>query len=171
MTPTGLLARRALAIIVATSLAVGGTSAFAAGATTSGVLAGRLTDDSKRPFLDYAVQLRDASTGKVLTTAPVNGQGQFTFKEVPLNRRYLVELVRAKSSAVLCTSGPYSASNDQKTMTPVRLGCGRPPAAYWVLAAAAGTGAFYALSNRATGVGAGSVTATTVATGTMSVSK
>ncbi len=164
-----MLARRALVLLLATSVALGGTSAFAADGSSTGVLAGRVTDDSKRPFLDYAVQLRDASSGKILVTAPVNGQGQFTFKEVPLNKRYLVELVRAKTSSVLCTSGPFSASNEPKA-TPVRLGCGRPPAAYWVLAAAAGTGAFYALATRSTAVGAGSVTVSTTGS-TMSVSK
>lgn len=156
-----MLVRRALAIILATSLACAGTSVLAAGESGMGLLNGRITDDSKRPFLDYAVQLRDASSGKVFLTAPVNGQGQFAFKDVPLSKRYLVELVRAKSSSVLCTSGPYSASGDPKTATPVRLGCGRPPAAYWVLAAAAGTAGFYALANRSTAVGSANTTMST----------
>jgi hypothetical protein len=115
----------------------------------TGVLAGRAKADAKR-LTDYAVQLRDAETGKVLTTVPIDSVGVFVAKEVPVSKPYLLELVRAnaKGTPVLCTAGPYVVSADPKVKTTARLDCGRTPAAVWVLSAAAGTAGFTAFVTR-----------------------
>ena len=134
--------RRGLAVVLAALLAVGSSALFAG--TQSGPLAGRVTDPSKKPFSDYAAQLRDVSSGKLVASAPVDPSGAFIFKDVPVGKPYLLELVKAKNSAVLCTAGPYAVAPDPKQTPNVRLGCGRAPAANWVLAAAAGTAGFVA---------------------------
>jgi hypothetical protein len=129
--------QRVLASVLALLLAVGAPSSLAA-QPALGLISGRV-DDSKKPFADYSVQLRDAGSGQRLKTSSIDVQGAFVFRDVPLGKPYLVELVGTKTSKVVCTAGPYVASANEKALTPVRLGCGRVPAAYWVLAAAAGT--------------------------------
>jgi hypothetical protein len=120
-------------------LAIGVPSLSTAGQET-GVLNGRVKADAHR-FSEYAVQLRDAETGKVLMTVPIDAQGFFAAKDVPVGKAYLLELVRAnvKDTPLLCTAGPYQVSSDPKVKTNARLDCGRAPAVGWVLAAAAGT--------------------------------
>lgn len=125
------------------AVAIGVPSISAAPEGMTGVLNGRARAGSKR-ITDYAVQLRDAETGKVLTTVPIDSEGVFVAKEVPVSKPYLLELVRAntKETPVVCTAGPYTVPPDPKVKTNARLDCGRAPAAFWVLAAAAGTAGF-----------------------------
>ena len=115
----------------------------------TGVLNGRARAGAKR-LADYAVQLRDAQTGKVLTIVSIDEEGVFVAKEVPVSKPYLLELVRttAKDHPVLCTAGPYTVAPDPKVKTNARLDCGRAPAAFWVLAAAAGTAGFTSFVTR-----------------------
>lgn len=129
-------------------LALGVPSMTAAG-DVLGVLNGRVKADSKR-LTDYAVQLRDAETGKVLKTVAVDPQGLFAAKDVPVGKPYLLELIRAsaKNAPLVCTAGPYQVSPDPKVKTNARLDCGRLPAAYWVLAAAAGMAGSAAVMTR-----------------------
>ena len=98
-------------------LALGVPSMTAAG-DVLGVLNGRVKADSKR-LTDYAVQLRDAQTGKVLKTVAVDPQGLFAAKDVPVGKPYLLELIRAsaKNAPLVCTAGPYQVSPDPKVKT------------------------------------------------------
>lgn len=114
-----------------------------------GVLNGRVKADSSH-LTDYTVQLRDAETGKVFKTVAVDRQGLFAAKDVPIGKPYLLELIRAsaKNSPLVCTAGPYQVSPDPKVKTNARLDCGRMPAAYWVLAAAAGVAGSAAIMTR-----------------------
>jgi len=139
-------AQRVVAVGLALMLAVGVPSGFAGQAT--GTVSGRLTDESKKPYVDYSVQLRDAATGQVFATIPLDASGQFTFKDVPFGKRYLLELVRTSQKTVVCTAGPYGVTADQAAKTNVRLDCGRTPAAEWVLLAAAGTAGLVAIVTR-----------------------
>jgi hypothetical protein len=129
-------------------LALGVPSMTAAG-DVMGVLNGRVKADS-RHLTDYAVQLRDAVTGKLLKTVAVDPQGLFAAKDVPVGKPYLLELIRAsaKNSPLVCTAGPYQVSPDPKVKTNARLDCGRLPAAFWVLAAAAGVAGSAAVMTR-----------------------
>lgn len=131
---------RVLAVVLALVVALGAPSSLGAQAG-QGVITGRVTDDSKKPFGNYSAQLRDTANGTLLKSTTIDARGEFTFRDVPLGKPYLLELVRTKTASVVCTAGPYLAAADLKSLTPVRLGCGRVPAAYWVLAAAAGTAA------------------------------
>jgi len=144
---------RVCALLLALLVALGAPSTLVAQAGL-GVIAGRVTDDSKKPFSDYAAQLRDAGSGTLLKATTIDTRGEFIFRDVPVGKPYLLELVRTKTQSVVCTAGPYTAAGDLKSLTPVRLGCGRVPAAYWVLAAAAGTAAIAVVSRAGTGTGA-----------------
>lgn len=118
-------------------------------AQSNGILSGKATDEAKKPFTDYTVQVRDAATGTVVTTGPLNDQGLFAFNNLSLGKRYLVELV--KQSKVVCTEGPFPlASPNLVSKTDINIDCGKPPAALWLLAAGAGTAAVIAIVTAST---------------------
>jgi hypothetical protein len=148
---TTILFQQVLAVTLAATLA-GGVPSSVAGQVT-GSLSGRVADDSKKPYSDYAAQLRDVASGKIQATAPLDASGQFVFKDVPVSKPYLLELVRTGQSgqkSVVCTSGPYTISADTRVVANARLDCRRVPAAVWVLAAAAGTAGLVAVVTRST---------------------
>ena len=126
-----------------------GVPVMSAGPEMTGVLNGRARAGARR-LTDYAVQLRDAETGKVLTIVSIDPEGVFAAKDVPVSKPYLLELIKvtAKDHPILCTAGPYAVSPDPKVKTNARLDCGRTPAAFWVLAAAAGTAGFTSFVTR-----------------------
>jgi hypothetical protein len=138
--------RRMLAAALAVTLVVGATPLLAQQA--SGVLAGKATNEAKKPYTDYTVQLRDAATGQVVGTVPLDAQGQFTFNSLEQARRYLVELFSKRTSTVVCTEGPFVLSPSMMSKTDVKIDCGKPPAALWLLAAGAGTAAAIAIATR-----------------------
>ena len=129
---------------LAASIAVGLSPAFAQ--QGAGSIAGKATDEAKAPFNRYTVQLRDAASGQVAATEPLNPQGQFSFGNVEMARRYLVELVQG--NRVLCTEGPFTLSAANPSRTNVVIECGRKQASQWLLAAGAGTAAAIALATR-----------------------
>jgi hypothetical protein len=132
---------------LAALLAVGVSPAMAQ--QTAGIISGKATDEAKQPYSDYAVQLRDAATGQVVGTQPLNPQGQFSFSGVEMARRYLVELFNTKQNKVVCTEGPYVLSAATlPSKTDVNIDCGRAPAALWLLAAGAGAAAAIAVATR-----------------------
>lgn len=139
--------KRPLAILLTFTLVLGGQAAWAAQPIT-GPLFGRITDEHKKPFALYAVQLRDTTSGKLLMTEAIDVQGRFVFNEVPVGEPYLLELVRAKDNRIVCTGGPYVVNSDPKLTPTVDLDCGRTPAVFWVLAAAAGTAGLLAIADR-----------------------
>ena len=116
----------------------------------TGALAGKATDEAKKPYTDYAVQLRDVNTGLFVTSTPLNDKGQFSFGELTLAKRYLVELFKIKDKKVICTEGPYSLTAEKPQKLDVNINCGKVPAAFWLLAAGAGAGAAVAVATRST---------------------
>jgi len=115
----------------------------------NGVIAGRATDEAKQPYSDYAVQLRDAATGRVVTAQPLNAQGQFGFSGLELSRRYLVELFNTRENKLVCTEGPYYLSSPTMvSKNDVNVDCGKAPAALWLLVAGAGTAGAIAIVTR-----------------------
>ena len=88
---------------------------------------------------DFSVQLRNPSTGQVVATQPLTEKGLFSFSNVELNQRMLVELVNLKQNKIVCTEGPFVLSAPaQMNKSDVNIDCGRPPASLWLLAAGAG---------------------------------
>jgi hypothetical protein len=140
--------RRFLAAGLAALLASGVSPALAQQST--GTLAGKATDEARQPYSEYSVQLRDAATGTIEGTTPLTIQGQFSFSELPLSRRFLVELYSTKDSKVICTEGPYVLATGSTSKTDVNIDCGKAPAALWLLAAGAGTAAAIALTTNST---------------------
>ena len=140
--------RRFLAAGLAAFLAVGVSPALAQ--QSNGSIAGKATDEARQPYSDYSVQLRDAASGQIAGTSPLTAQGQFTFTELQLSRRFLVELYSTKESKVVCTEGPYVLATGTPNRTDVNIDCGKAPAALWLLAAGAGTAAAIAVTTNST---------------------
>jgi hypothetical protein len=111
----------------------------------TGVISGKANDSAKAPYSDYSIQLRDSSTGQVVSTQALTTQGRFSFSGVQLNRNLVVELVNTKENKIVCTEGPYSLSSTKTTLNEVNVKCGKNPA-LWLLAAGAGTAAVVAVS-------------------------
>jgi len=143
--------QRIVAIAVAFALASGAaqTALLAAGQQTA-TIAGTAKDEAKKPYTNYSVRARDVSTGQIAGNVPLNQEGNFSLPDLS-SSRYLVELVRHQNNnqdKVVCTEGPFDLSQ-QMLKNDVVIDCGKVPAAWWLLGAAA-----------AAGVTAGVVTAT-----------
>ena len=132
--------------MLAATIAVGISPAMAQ--QGAGIISGKATDEAKQPYSDYAVQLRDAASGAVVGTQPLNAQGQFSFSGAEMTRRYLVELFNTRENRVVCTEGPFVLSTGMPNKTDVNVDCGRSPAALWLLAAGAGAAAAIAVATR-----------------------
>ncbi len=92
----------------------------------------------------YAVRLRDVVSGQVLKTEPLSSAGQYSFTQLPLGQKYMVELVDTATNKVLATQGPYllsSATSIVKSGVMVSTVASKIPAAMWLLAAGAGSAA------------------------------
>jgi hypothetical protein len=141
-----MMIRRAVAASLAAVLVAGVVPAMAQQAT--GAISGKATDEAKKPYADYTVQLRDAVSGQIVSTTPLDAQGAFSFADLPLSRRLLVELYNVKDKKVVCTEGPYPLVESAASRTGVNIDCGAAPAALWLLAAGAGTAAAVAVATQ-----------------------
>ena len=126
------------AIAVAVALA-SSTALMAAGQQTA-TLAGTAKDESKKPYADYTVRARDVSTGMIAGNVPLNTEGNFSLPDLSTSK-YLVELVEHKNNKdkVVCTEGPFDLTQ-QMLKNDVVIDCGKVPAAWWLLGAAAAAG-------------------------------
>lgn len=138
--------QRILAGALALVMTLGISPALAQQAT--GTIGGKATDEAKVPYSDYAVQLRDVTTGQVVSTRPLNTAGQFSFAGVTLSRPYLVELFHTKERRVICTEGPYTLTATAASKPDVSINCGKAPAALWLILAGAGAAAAVAVATR-----------------------
>jgi hypothetical protein len=143
--------QRALALTLAVSLATGSlSSATTAAPQGNGAIGGKATDEAKKPYSNYSVQLRDVATGQVASALPLDPEGKFAFNSLALAKKYLVELFDTKQNKVVCTEGPYELSTKLPAKTDVNINCGTNPAAWW-LAAAGAAAAAVALGVRSNG--------------------
>ncbi|MFD2285607.1 TonB-dependent receptor [Pedobacter petrophilus] len=60
--------------------------------TTQASISGIVTDDQKKPIPGVSIQIKNNSTGFTTRTS-TNGQGEYTFKELPLGGPYTVKAV------------------------------------------------------------------------------
>jgi hypothetical protein len=132
-----MLMRRILAAGLGLLVAVGAAPLVAQQAAV-GTINGRATDEARKPYTDYTVQLRDAETGQIAGTVPLDAQGGFAFANLDVSRRFLVELYSLKEREILCTEGPYPLAPEANRRRNVNIDCGAAPAAIWLLAAGAG---------------------------------
>jgi hypothetical protein len=130
-----------VAIAVAFALANGAaqTALLAAGQQTA-TLAGTAKDEAKKPYANYTVRARDVSSGQITGTVPLNTEGNFSLPDLS-SSRYLVELIRKENNKekVVCTEGPFDLTQ-QMLKNDVVIDCGKVPAAWWLLGAAAAAG-------------------------------
>jgi hypothetical protein len=137
-----MTSRRFHAIALATILAAGTLPVLA---QQAGTLSGKATDEAKQPYSDYTVQVRNAATGQIARTEPLNAQGLFAFTNLEMNQRYLVELFNVPEAKVVCTEGPYNLQTPSMPgKTDVNIDCGKK--ALWLLLAAPAIGVITARS-------------------------
>jgi hypothetical protein len=136
--------QRFLAAGLAALLLAGGAPALAQQA--NGTIAGKATDEAKKPYNDYSIRIRDAATGQIATTTKLEADGKFSANQLPVGARLLVELYQENNNRVVCTEGPYTLAPGSPNKNDVNIDCGKKPSAPWLLAAAAGTAAAVALT-------------------------
>jgi len=107
-------------------------------AAVTGIIAGRATDEARRPYANYIVQLRDADTGQIVTTVPLDSQGRYRFVDLPLERHFLIELYNVRDREMICTEGPQTLTPNANERNDLNIDCGATPAALWLLMAAVG---------------------------------
>ena len=133
--------QRIVAIAVAFALASGAaqTALLAAGQQTA-TIAGTAKDEAKQPYADYTVRARDITTGMIAGNVPLNSDALFTLPDLS-SSKYLIELVQHKNNQdkVVCTEGPFDLTT-QMLKNDVVIDCGKVPAAWWLLGAAAAAG-------------------------------
>lgn len=100
-------------------------------------LAGTAKDEAKRPYTDFTIRARDVKAGSIAGTIPLDAQGNFSLAGLS-TENYLVELVN-KDGKVVCTEGPFDLSR-QAIKSDVIVDCGKVPAAWWLVGAAAAAG-------------------------------
>jgi hypothetical protein len=104
----------------------------------TGSIAGRATDEARRPYSNYVVQLRDVDTGQIVNSVPLDSQGRYQFQNLPLSRHFLVELYNVRDREMICTEGPQTLTAIAAERNDLNIDCGATPAALWLLMAAAG---------------------------------
>ena len=97
--------RRLLTTALALLIAL--TPSLSLAQQTAGFLGGKAAEQVQPPFDRYTVTVRNILTGQPVETKVLDNAGQFAFDNVPLNQRYVVELVETAQKKVLCTAGPY----------------------------------------------------------------
>lgn len=132
-----MVIRRTLALSLA-ALFVVGSLPVAAQQPTTGSISGQAVDEARKPYTDYTVQLRDALSGQIVSTVPLDAKGLFSFTGLELSRRVLVELYNVKEKELVCTEGPYLLAQNASVRQNLNIDCGAAPAALWLLAAGAG---------------------------------
>jgi hypothetical protein len=138
--------RRSIAASLVVLLTAGVSPALAQQA--AGAISGKATDEAKKPYTNYTVQLRDTGSGQIVTTVPLDVKGTFAFSSLPLSKTFLVELYDVRSKKTVCTEGPYPLAPAAPVRSNVNIDCGRDPANNWLLAAAAGTVAAVAVATQ-----------------------
>ncbi|HVW04064.1 MAG TPA: hypothetical protein VHB78_03605 [Vicinamibacterales bacterium] len=141
-----MVIRRAVAIALVGLLTAGAFPAFAQQPVATGSISGKATDEAKKPYTNYAVQLRDAESGQLVNTIPLDARGRFAFSNLELQKKFLVELLQVKDKKVVCTEGPFPLFSNAADRSNVNIDCGAAPAALWLLAAGAGTVAAVAVA-------------------------
>ena len=131
--------RGVVAVALACAMAFGAAPTLAQ--QTNGMIGGKAENEAREPYSNYAVQLRDTATGRIVTSAALDLDGRFSLDSVPFNQRVLVELVQLKQQQTVCTEGPYLLTPSAPTKVDVDIDCGKVPAAFWILTAGAGTAA------------------------------
>lgn len=111
-------------------------------AQQSASLSGTAKDEVKKDFQEYVVGARDvnAPKGTHEKEAKLTDKADFSLTDLSA-KQYLVELIHRKNNKdeVVCTEGPFDLSK-QPVKSDVFIDCGKIPAAWWLVGAAAAAG-------------------------------
>ena len=99
---------------------------------------GFLRIDSNAPEVKIRIDEQPKGVWKA-GTEPLDAQGRFNFAKVEGDKQYLVQLFNLKENKIVCTEGPFDLMQ-QALKNDVVIECGRTPAAWWLLGAAAAAG-------------------------------
>jgi hypothetical protein len=134
-------------LAAALALCTAGVPAVLLAQQTHGVIAGRAGNQFSDRYADYTVQLRNVATGQPVLAQPLDQYGRFSFPNLALNQRYLVELYRTPQYSLVCTEGPFRLVPETLPQkTDVTIECGKAPAILWLLLAGAGTASAVAVN-------------------------
>lgn len=128
-----MVASRALLRAVPLVLAL-----FTQGAQDTGVIAGSAAAETRTPYTDYLIRVRDAESGDLHGLSPIGEFATYSADGLPLGRPLLVELHDVKNGRIICVQGPYRVTAAAPILTDVVIECGKKPAANWLLPASAG---------------------------------
>ena len=92
----------------------------------TGQLAGKATEEAKRPYSNYSVRARLASGGSG-NTVPLGADGRFAITGLSFPGDYLVELINNSAGNVVCTEGPFRNAKGN-----INIDCGKTHAAQWL---------------------------------------
>ena len=110
---------------------------MAGGPQGAGAISGSADKQAKKPYTEYTVRARNVQMGNIGASTPLDAAGKFALTNIdPAN--YLVELLDKKGK-VVCTEGPFDLTQ-QMLKNDVVIDCGKVPAAWWLLGAAAAAG-------------------------------
>jgi hypothetical protein len=143
-----MTSRQLVASVLA--LVVSGLIPIAAQQANPGSISGRATDEARKPYADYTVQLRDTENGRVVGSIVLDTRGRYTFDGLDVSRRFIVELYNTKEREIVCTEGPFPLTPASNARREVNIDCGAAPAALWLLAASAGAVAAIAVVTEST---------------------
>jgi hypothetical protein len=101
----------------------------------SGSLAGKASQEARRPYSNYSVRARLASGGSG-NTVPLGPDGRFAITSLNFPGDYLVELINNADGNVVCTEGPFKNAKGN-----INIDCGKAPAALWLTPLAGGLAA------------------------------
>lgn len=128
---------RLVAIAVAfTLISSASTAALLAAGQQTATIAGTAKDEAKKPFEENSVQAREQG-GTVAGMATLTADGNFSLPNLSPGK-YSIELLN-KQGKLICTEGPFDMTS-QALKNDVVIDCGKVPAAWWLLGAAAAAG-------------------------------
>jgi hypothetical protein len=140
-----MVVRRSVVALIVLQMVSGSAGNLArAEGTPIGVIAGRATDQVKKPYADYVVRVREVKGGDVVASAPLDPQGRFSVGSLRLTTRYVVELYSERQAKLVCTEGPYTLNVVASSKTDVNINCGGSSAAWWLASAIGATTAVIA---------------------------
>ena len=100
-------------------------------------LSGTAKDEAKKPYGDYTARARDVRQGQIAGMTALDTSGNFALTGLQ-PASYLVELLD-RNGKIVCTEGPFDMTR-QTARDNVVISCGKVPAAWWLLGAAAAAG-------------------------------
>jgi len=130
-----MIVPRTFGLVLSMALAL---SAGGAQTQDPGVITGSALPETRPPYSDYLVRVRDAESGQLVGFGVVDVSAAFSADELPVSRPLLVELHNTKDGHIICVQGPYRLAADAPIRTDVVIECGKKPAVGWLMPASAG---------------------------------